>query len=155
MGNLFAVTFSGQAETVQQDLFEVQPADDKPVKLKALYISQETETGDSAEEMLRIEIIRGHTSSGSGGASATPAGLSHLDPTASFSAETNNTTKASAGTTETLHVEAFNVRAGLVLIWPDGQEPGADQGDTTIVVRLNTTPADSITLNGTLIVEEG
>ena len=41
-------------------------------------------------------------------------------------------------------------------LWAEPPEarPGASQGNTTLVVRLETAPADSLTMSGTLIVEE-
>ena len=79
-----------------------------------------------------------------------PAGA---DAAAGFAAEVNNTTIASVGTGVTLHEDAFNVRAGATFWWPEGCEPMATQGNTTIVVRVPA-PADAITLVGTLYVRE-
>lgn len=152
--SMYTVVFAGVAVTAQQDLFEITPTDDRPVEFAGLFISQTTEVADAQEEQLRYAIIRGHTTSGSGGSAPTPQSLEPRSAAAGFTAEVNNTTIASAGTAVTLHEDSFNVRAGLALWFPPECMPAADQGQTTIVVRLLTTPADSITMNGTLYVRE-
>jgi hypothetical protein len=154
MGRLYAITFENVAVTTSVDFFEITPADDRPVIIHALHLSQSTDVGDAAEEMMRVQILRGHTTGGSGGAAPTPAPLNPVDAAASFTAETNNTTIASAGTTVSLYAEAFNIRSGLVQIWPPELRPIVTQANTTLVVRLLSTPADSISFSGTLYVEE-
>ena len=154
MGRVYSVNFENVAVTAAQDFFEVSPADDKPVKILGLFLSQSTELGDAAEEMLRVQVIRGHATGGSGGSAATPVAVDSADPAAGFAAKVNNTTIASAGTAVNVHSDTFNVRAGLQLFWTPETAPIARQGDTTIVVRLLAAPADSITMGGTLYVEE-
>lgn len=152
-GRTYAVTFSAVAISAAQDVFEITPADDKPCEIVSIEIGQTTEAGDAADEMLGVQIIRGFTSSGSGGSAATPAPLRPADTAAGFSAEVNNTTVATTGTTTTLHSAAFNVRAGWMYIPPLDARPVVNQGNTSLVVRL-TAPADSVTFNGTMIVRE-
>lgn len=151
---MYAVTFENVAVTASQDLFELTPADDKPVAIHAIYLSQSTEYGDAMEEFLRLKIIRGHTTGGSGGTAPTPAPLDPADAAAGCAAEVNNTTIASTGTAVDLHAETFNVRSGWVYMPTPEQRPKANQGNTTIVVRLMAAPADSVTMSGTLIFEE-
>jgi len=154
MGRMYAVTFENVAVTAAQDFFELSPADDKPIKIHMIVLSQSTELGDAAEEQLRIKIIRGHTTSGSGGTAPTPAPLDPAGAAAGCAAEVNNTTIASAGTTVDLHAECFNVRSGWLYIPIPECMIKATQANTTIVVRLMAAPADSITMSGTLIFEE-
>ncbi len=138
-----------------QDAFELTPADDKPIELVGITFDQTgvSDVGDAAEELLRWSIIRGFTTSGSGGSAPTPTPVKKSDAAAGFTAEVNNTTLANTGTTTTIHESAFNVRAGERYFWPEGCEPEASQGNTTIVVRF-AAPADAITLSGTLYVRE-
>lgn len=155
MGRMYAVTFENVAVTASQDFFEISPADDKPVLIHGLYLSQASDVGDAADEMLRIKILRGHTTSGSGGSAPTPAPLNSSAGTAAgFAAEVNNTTIASAGTAVDLHAEAFNIRAGLQYIPTPEARPGASQANTTLIVRLMAAPADSLSMSGTLLLEE-
>ena len=155
MGRMYVVTFENVSVSAAQDFFELVPADDKPVRLHSLELSQSSDAGDSEEELLRVKVIRGHTTSGSGGTSPTPRNLhSATGAAAGFTAEVNNTTIASAGTTHDLWAATFNVRAGLEKVWTPETMPGAGQGSTTIVVRLMAAPGDALTMSGTLYVEE-
>ncbi len=150
---IYTVSFSGVAVTAQQDLFEITAAAGKNVRLRALYLSQSTEVGDAQEEGLSILIKSGQTTSGSGGSAPTPIPNSVTNAAAGFSAEVNNTTKATAGTITTYHSDNWNVRVPFQLIIPP--ELCLElTGSRRATVELATTPADSITMSGTLYVEE-
>lgn len=151
---MYTVVFQAVAITASQDLFEITPADDKPVLIAGLFLGNSTDFGDAQDELLRYSIIRGFTTSGSGGSAPTPTPLDRSGAAAGFTAEVNNTTLANTGTSKTLHADSFNVRAGEKLWIPEGAMSECSQADTTIVVRLLSTPADSITFDGTLYVLE-
>ena len=153
MPRTFAVSFNAVAITAAQDLFEISPADDKPVRLLGLVVGQYSDVGDANSENLSLSIIRGYTSSGSGGSAFTALPLDPNDSAAGFSAEINNTTVANTGTAVTLWSDVWNTQAGYQVWFPDGAQPQASQANTTIVVRI-TAPADSITTNATLMVQE-
>ena len=153
MPRTFAVSFNAVAITAAQDLFEISPADDKPVRLLGLVVGQYSDVGDANSENLSLSIIRGYTSSGSGGSAFTALPLDPNDSAAGFSAEINNTTVANTGTAVTLWSDVWNTQAGYQVWFPEGAQPQASQANTTIVVRI-TAPADSITTNATLIVQE-
>lgn len=157
MSRMYTVNFENVAVgTATQDLFEITPADDKPIRLVALYLDNvggAADAGEAQEEFIRLSIVRGHTTSGSGGTSPTPAPARPIDTAAGFTAEVNNTTIAStAGTT--IMAFGMNVRAGLREVWPDELQPAASQANTTIVVRSLSTLADAIQMSGTLWVME-
>ena len=155
MGRMYAVTFEDVTVSLAQDLFEIIPADDKPVVIHACYLSQNTELADAAEEQLRITIVRGHATTGSGGSAFTALPLSPNDTAAGFAAEINNTTIASAGTGVNLHAETFNVRSGWAYVPPPEQRLYCSQAvGVIIVVRLVAAPADALDMSGTLILEE-
>lgn len=154
MSRLYAVTFEAVTVSAAQDFFELTPGDDKPIAIHAGYLSQSSDTGDAAEELLRVKIIRGHTTGGSGGTAPTPTPLSPADAAAGCAAEVNNTTIASLGTTVDLHAEAFNIRTGWVYVPTPECRPVCSQANTTIVVRLMAAPADALTMSGALIFEE-
>lgn len=153
MPRTYTVQFNAVAITAAQDLFEISPADDKPVRLLGLVVGQYSDVGDSNSENLSLSIIRGYTSSGSGGSAFTALPLDPNDSAAGFSAEINNTTVANTGTAVTLWSDVWNTQAGYQVWFPEGAQPQASQANTTIVVRI-TAPADSITTNATLIVQE-
>jgi hypothetical protein len=151
---IYTVSFLATAVSVQADLFEIRPADDKPVEIMGLFLGQSSDFGDAAAELLAYSVIRGFTTSGSGGATPTPSPLNRSDTAAGFSAETCNTTLATTGTTATLHADTFHVASGEKLWLPEGCEWEASQADTSIVVRLAAAPADALTMSGTLFVRE-
>jgi len=152
-GRIYTVVFSAVAVSAAQDLFEITPADDKPIEIVGIELGQSSDAGDAADELLQISIIRGHTTSGSGGSAPTPTPMSPAEAAAGFTAEVNNTTVATTGTTTTLTTTCWNVRAGYIQWFPEGMRPSATQANTTIVVR-QTAPADAITMSGTLYVRE-
>src|SRR5690349_12554243 len=96
---VYTVPFENVSVSASQDFFEISPADDKPVKFLRLELNNvggTADAGDSQEEMLRLSVVRGHTTSGSGGTAPTPSPLnSTIDTAAGFAAEVNNTTIAS------------------------------------------------------------
>ena len=151
---LYSIVFDAVAITAAQDLFSITPADDRQVRIHALYLSQTTELGDAAEEMLRVNIIRGHATVGSGGTAPTPQPLDPHDAAAGFAARVNDTTIASTGTPVTLHADAFNVRSGMVYLPTPETQIQASQGQGLLVVRLMAAPADSIAMGGTLVLAE-
>ena len=153
MGRVYAVTFDQVAVSAAQDLFEITPAANKPIKIIGLFLGQSSDEGDAAAELLPISVIRGNATSGSGGSTVTPTPLTPTDVAASFTAEANNTTIASTGSPVTLHADAWNVQSGYPLMLPDQLKWPCTAGQTRIVVRV-TAPADAITMSGTLYVEE-
>ena len=158
MARMYTVSFENVSLSAAQDLFELSPADDKPIELCGLYLSNvggTADAGDAQEELLRLLVRRGHTTSGSGGSAPTPAPLDPNDAAAGFAAEVNNTTIASSGTTADLHADGWNIRVPYQLVWPPEMRPKASQANTTIVVRLVGAPADAVTCSGTLYVKEG
>jgi len=153
MPRSYSVSFTAVAITAAQDIFEIQPADDKPVRLLGITFGQTSDVGDANSENLGVQVIRGYTASGSGGTTPTPAPLDGIDTAAGFTSEVNNTTVANTGTAVTLHSDVINTQAGYAYFWPEGMQPQASQANTTIVVRI-TAPADSITASGTLYLQE-
>lgn len=156
-GRVYSVSFAAVSCTAAQDFFEITAADDKPVEFVGFTVDQTgvADVGDAQEEFLRWEVVRGHSTSGSGGTAPTPRPLKVTDAAAGFTAEVNNTTIASSGTGVILHEGAFNVRGDYIYWWPEGCEPNCSQASgVLIVLRLVAAPADAITLSGTLYVRE-
>lgn len=153
-GIRYNVSSENVAVTAIQDLCELRPADDRPILLHGFQIGQSSDVGDAAEEMLRVEVRRGHTTSGSGGSAPTPAPLDPASPAAAFAAEVNNTTIASGGTTVLLWAGTVNVRTGELILFPPELLIKARESNTTLVVRLLAAPADSLSMSCTFFVEE-
>lgn len=154
MGRMYTAAFSAQAQTAQVDFFELLAATGKPVRVHAIHLSQVSEVGDAAEEGLAVIIKRGvGVTSGSGGATPTPAPIDVNDAAAGATVESCNTTKATGGTFTTLEAHNWNIRQPFVRIYAPEERPRVHPGDR-LVVELGTTEADSITFSGTLVFEE-
>jgi hypothetical protein len=158
VGRFYAITLdtaSITAANTDYDLFSVSMADDKPVRFWELTIAAYSEIAEAQEEWLRVQVIRGYTSVGSGGNSvATVPQLNLVDTAAGFTARTADPTVATTGTVQILWAGGFNVRAGLEKVWLPETTPWASQASTTMIVRMLTTVADTLDLTGTLVVEE-
>jgi len=153
MGRMYSGVFEGVAVTAVQDFFEIVSAADAITILHAVYLSQTSDVGDAAEEMLSVVIQTGATTSGSGGAAVTPGALSLGDPAYGGTMERNNTTEAVTGTILNLHRESFNIRTGWVYI-PTPEMRIILSPSARMTITLLTTPADSLTMDGTVYIEE-
>ena len=123
-GRIYTVTISGVASPAAAfDFLEVNPAANKPVRLRRVRIAQTSEP-TTEEEQLALTVVRGHTSSGSGG-DTTPDGgaLNPNEAASAYTAETMNTTIASAGTAVNLVEDAWNTRAGCDIAFAPEESP--------------------------------
>ena len=157
MPRRYAVTTAGVTVSAAQDLLELVAAAEKPIKIVELSISQDTDVGDVNEGMVQLSIVRGYTTSGSGGSTPTPRPLDENDAAAGFSVEANNTTVADNGTPHVLHQAAFNLRTGYVYIPTPGSEPrGSAASAGRLVVRIDEAPGGdgSIDVHTSAIIEE-
>lgn len=156
MGRRYWVDIAPSAVTVAADIVELTAADDKPIKILDQDILQTTELGDAAEEIIGLVWVRGNATSGSGGTSGvTPRPCDPNDAAAGFTAETLNTTAASTGTPVNVGRSGWNVRqTGPRTQIPEGR-PCTDQAAGLLVLRMAAAPADSVTISGSVLVEEG
>ena len=153
MSGVYTVQFNGVAATAQQDLFELVASSSQPIVILGYSLSQTTELGDAAEEQLLVLLKSGQTTSGSGGSTPTPVSTDSSGGASGFTAEANNTTKASAGTILTHEARSWNVRGPLEVLFTQEQQLIMAAG-RRCTLELATTPADSITINGTIWVQE-
>lgn len=162
MGRIYFVQFENISVTAANgdyDLFYLAPADDKPVRLLdyEIAMSSTADAGDAQEEFLRIQVIRGHTTVGSGGTAVTASSVGRAnpsDPDPSFTARTGDSTIASAGTTQVIQSVAVNNRVPYLKQWLETTAPWCTQAQSSIVVRLVAAVADDCNMSGTLTVEE-
>lgn len=150
MGIMYSATFEGVAVTAAQDLFELLSAAAAATIIHQVTISQSSDAGDAQAEMLPILIHRG-TATGTGGTTVTPSPLNEGDPAFSGVVEANNTTQSAEGTF--IHAEGWNVQIGFFYLpTPKGQFMIPPNG--FFIVELQTNPADSLTVEGTILFEE-
>lgn len=145
---MFSLSFSEIAVTAQQDLFQLQ-ATTVPIKIHRVTLSQSSDVGDAQSEGLSI-LIREVTDTvtDDGGEQA----LDRNNPgTFSGACAINETTELTTGAA-TLHSEAWNILSPFVYLPTPEERISIDIGNA-VVVNLNTTPADSITMSGTIVFE--
>lgn len=160
--SVFTAIFADVALAAAQDLFEIVAPSNSRLRIREIRVGQYSDPVAS-QNMIGIQIIRGHTTSGSGGTSVTPSNLQPWGRASGATVEANNTTVAADGSPEILIADTFNDQAGWV--WPGGDDPmlrgGFDDGyiylnpSQRLVVRI-TDPdaADNCTANGTIVFEE-
>lgn len=157
MGRMYTAQFSAVAVSAAQDLFEIAAPADAIVVIHEWNIFQTSDVGDAAEEIMRIECVRGigAVTSGSGGSTVTPQAVSDGDPAFGGTVEANNTTRMAAGTgsLETLPQHGWNVRSEYQKIYTPETRPVISPGNRW-TLSLPVAPADSLTTSGTVTIEE-
>lgn len=153
MSGVYTVQFNGVAVTAQQDLFELVASATQPIVILGFSLSQSTEVGDAQEEGLSILFKSGQTTSGSGGSTPSKVANDSTMAAAGFTAEANNTTIASTGTIVTHGAWNWNIRMPFDVLFTQEQQL-LMAASRRCTLELATTPADSITMSGTIWVQE-
>jgi hypothetical protein len=160
MGRVYTVPFAGAAVTNaggNADLWELLPADDKPIRLRGFRVGQISEVGDTPEEGLELQVLRmAATVTSSNGTAVTPVPMDSADAAAGFTAEVNGATVAttSGATTIVESIPWINRNSPFEVWYPDERFcPKAKQGEG-LFIRLLTTVADDMTFGGVAWVEE-
>lgn len=153
MGRIYTAQFTDVAVSAIQDLFEVVAPADAIVKVHSLHLGQKSDVGDSAEEILSVQLTSGHTTSGSGGSSVTPVPVELGDAAFGGTCEANNTTQAQDGTIVVNESWHWNIRGPFDRIWTPETRPVLSPS-RRMCVELPVAPADEITMSGTITFEE-
>jgi len=157
MGRMYSTHFKDVAVTAAQDLFEILGASDSLTIVHRVLLTQRTEVGDAAEEMLLLTTNRGvgAVTSGSGGSTHTPQPVCDGDAAFGGTVEINNTTvmATGSGSLEQLEAFAWNIRVPFDLVYTPEQRPVISPGNRW-TLELETVPADSINMSGTVWLEE-
>ena len=160
-GRVYYLTFDNETYTAAGtdfDLWEVIPADDKPIYLSRINLEKLTDLGDAELEGIRISVIVGHATGGSGGSSytASAVGRQHTsDADPGFAAERMNSTIATTGTTYSVLARGWPYPI-FEHVWTPDSRPLVVQPDISVVVRAHTTVADDVSISGTLeLIELG
>jgi len=154
MPRCYTVNLTPTAFTVAADLVALVAADDIPIKIRAIRVWQTSDVGDAQAENLTINIVRGNTTAGSGGAAGTQGPADPKDAAASFTSRVGDTTAASAGTAVTVYSTGWPVSGALEVIFPENEMRRTDQGVGFLVLRLGGAPADSLTIGASVDVWE-
>jgi len=160
MSRIYAITYNGTITNAggNTDIFSIQPADDKPIKLRGFRLSQISEVGDTGEEGLRVTVKRlpATFTVGSGGSSVSAIPMDSADAACGATCRANDTTVATtSGSAVTLEEIGWNERNSPCDFWyPDERFcPKVKQGEG-LVICLETTPADDLTGCFTAWIEE-
>jgi hypothetical protein len=153
--NVFTATFKDVAVTALQDLFSLVVGADAPVTILSCTISQQSDYKDAEDEGLLISIVRGNGTVGSGGSAPTPRLHSTNGGAAIATVRANDTTEASVGSEQDMHLECWNVRMPWVYRPTPEEQFRVDTTDDIVAVRLLDVPIDELTVSGTLVWKEG
>lgn len=157
MGRMYQTMTAAVAVTTAIDLWEILAATAKPIRIHGWTLSQTTDVGDAAEEVLRINEVRGvgTVTSGSGGSSPTVHPLDDNDAAVGATVEANNTTRMAAGTgtLETLSERGWNIRIPFEVIYTPEMRPRVNPGDRW-TLGIVAAPADSVTISTSITFEE-
>lgn len=149
---VYYVQFNNVTVSQAQDLFELVAASNKPIELVSATITVDS---DETNQQLKCSVQRrtGAYTSGSAGSTPTVQKRATGDPTPGVSAEANNTTRASGGTQEILHMEGWPSQGGWSFVPVPGAEPKAINGEL-LIVGLEVAPGSGIAMSGTVVVRE-
>ena len=150
MGRMYSVNNSVASLTTAADMIEITAPNDAIVVLHSVHVTQETEFGDAAAEMLDFLIHRGSTT-GSVGATPTAAPLEAGDAAFGGTVETGNTTQGTEGTV--LHRETAHIASGFHYV-PTPEERIVISPSGRLIIELGTAPDDSIDLRVSAVFEE-
>ena len=157
VGRQYSVKFSAVAVTAAQDLFQVLASTTKIARILGWHLHQHTDVQDAAEEILRIGTVRGvgTVTDGSGGTTPTAQPICNSDANFGGTIEANNTTRMAAGTgtLEELEEYGWNIRIPWTHFYTPELCPVITAGERWTLALL-AAPADSVTVSGTLWLEE-
>ena len=150
MARMYTVSFTEVAVTAQQDLFQLE-ANTIPVTIHGVMLSQTSDVGDSAAENLSIIIAR-VTDAVTDDLAAVQADVGDATQLADIAI---NETVELVTAIANFHTEAWNIALPFIWMPPPEMRLIVDVSNA-MVVNLNTTPADSLTMSGTMyFTEEG
>ena len=148
MARMYTVSFTEVAVSAQQDLFQLE-ANTIPVTIHGVMLSQSSEEGDSAAENLSIIIatITDAITDDLATVQADPGDATQLADVA-----INETSELTTGIA-TYHSEVWNIALPFIWMPPPEMRLIIKVGEA-MVVNLNNTPTDSITMSGTMYFTE-
>ncbi len=148
MGRMYTVQFTDVAVTAQQDLFQIE-ALTVPAIIHYVSLSQTSDVGDAAAENLSIMINRVTDAVTDDLATVQ---LDNGDATQNADVAINETSELTTGLV-TVFSEAWNIALPFIWMPPPEMRIVVEVGNV-VVVNLNDTPADSLTMSGTICFEE-
>jgi hypothetical protein len=157
-----AATFTLTAAGGNTDLLQLNPATNKPVRLVGFRLGNTTEVGDAGEEGVEIQLTHMTATvtdgAGTGSTLITPTTVPRpgIGQAAGFTARVNSPTVATTtGTTTVLeYVGWINRLSPFELFYPEAKWCAEAIAGETLILRMNTTLIDDMTLEISAFVEE-
>ena len=153
MPRRYRVPFDNVAVTAAQDLVTIFGATGKMCRIIEVAVcASDTALPTSQMLDLRCRYLPATVTTGSGGAAGVITPTDPGDAAASFTARTNDTSKATTNATATVRLErACHIYAGLDYMFPDPPPVGPTDA---FVFELLSTVSGTVHLSGGLLVEE-
>lgn len=142
---VYTQQFIAVAVSAQQDLFQIE-ALITPITLLGLVLGQETEEGDAVAESLGIIIAR--ITDDVTDDALVEAQMDAGDAVMTGDTAINETSELTTGI-DIVHADAWNIALPYVWMPPPEMRIIIEIGNA-LVVNLNETPADAITMSGTV-----
>ena len=149
---VYTMEFAGVAVSAVQDLLAIYTGASKAIRVHEVVLGQVTATtiGNLAITLKRLLPT---VTSGSGGAAGTIVPINPGDAAATVTGRTNDTTQATATTTNIIRGDVVNVLNGYQYLPPPDDRPVVGLS-SAFIVSLNTAPGSAETFSGTITFEE-
>jgi hypothetical protein len=145
----FAVIINAVGVAAAQDLFDIVVGG-HGAYLHELYLDQKTLTSGR----LGVTVTKGYGTVGSGGSAVTPVAIDQsTGATIQTTTRINDTSGASSGTPVVYRSMTWNLVAGLLWL-PTPEDRLLIEASQRLVIKLIDAPASSMTVTGTLILDE-
>lgn len=159
MGRMYAIVMNEIAVSAVQDLIQIHISSaDYFTLIHSISISQSSDAGDTASEMLNITIERVFFNGGSGGSAVTPNPLELGDSAYASSVSRNNTTQATSDGIILFSIDLDIMKGYYKQFLPNDKIVMSTDNNSGLdwyfVIVLNTAPIDPLTMNCTVIIEE-
>lgn len=149
MGRYYSINLPETTISAAADLFEITVATDKPIRVWGWNVSQDTDVGDAAEEVLQLTLKRGVTP-GSGGSSQTLVAMTEND-TSAGATSTNRTTAHTGGSI--LWQRGWNIRMDSEHWFTPESAPVVGADADPVVLHMSA-PTDGINVSAQILIEE-
>ncbi len=149
---VYTMEFSAVAVSAVQDLLALYCGASKAIKVHEVVLGQTTATviGNLG---LTLKRLNATVTSGTGGAVGTIVPINPGDAAATVTGRTNDTTQATATTTNIIRGDVINVLNGYQYLPPPDDRPIVEPSGA-FVVSLNTAPSAAETFSGSITFEE-
>lgn len=150
-GRIYTVSFKAVTLAAVQDLFGIYAGASMAAEIHSVKLGQFTgSTIGSAQ--IRLRKLPATVTSGSGGASVTPASLRTTDAAATVTARVNDTTQATTSGTAADMADGWDLPFGYLWMPPEADRPIIKPSEA-FIVSLDTA-LSSFVASGTLVFRE-